>query len=455
MTSVVNETINDPGAAPDARVQALRELVDAGHPLPEFTPESNNHIHTIYSFSPYTPSMACLKGREAGLQVVGSVDHDSVGAAAEMRDAGAILGMGVVTGFEIRVTLHTPDEVASGNAPFADRKLNNPDSFGVAYMTVQGIPAESRARAEEFLRPIRERRLERTRRMAAAANEILKGLDAPTFDFERDVIGISQLASGGTVTERHLLYAMSEALIAGFGRGQALLDGLSGMGVTVPEALVGLLGDDHNRFLPYDLLGLLKAEYQHHFYGQPKHWDEGGELPDARTVVEFAKSIGAVPCYAYLGDVSASPTGDKKAEKFEDEYLDEFVVALKEIGFPAITFMPPRNTPEQLERVSRLATDNGLIEVSGVDINQPRQVFACPELREERFAHLNTSTWAMVAHEELSNLDLRLGLLHPENPLADLTLAERVARYGKVGPELVSGTSADEVARSLRREGDA
>nr|WP_255621950.1 PHP domain-containing protein [Tessaracoccus sp. OS52] len=428
----------------------MRELVDSGHEVPEFTLESNNHIHTIYSFSPYTPSMACLKGREAGLQVVGSVDHDSIGAAAEMRDAGAILGMGVVTGFEIRVTLHTPAEVTAGTARFANRKLNNPDSEGVIYMTVQGIPADARAEADDFLRPIRERRLERTRRMAAAANQILTELGAPNFDFERDVIGISQYASGGTVTERHLLFAMSEALISGFGRGQALLDGLASMGVAVPDKLAATLGDEANRFLPYDLLGLLKAEYLERFYEQPRHWDDGGELPDARTVVDFALSIGAIPCYAYLGDVSASPTGDKKAEKFEDDYLDELVVTLREIGFPAITFMPPRNTPEQLERVSRLATENGLIEVSGVDINQPRQVFSCPELSEPRFAHLNTSTWAMVAHEMLSNEDRTLGLLHPDNPLASEPLPERVRRYGKAGPELVAGTEPADVAQSLR-----
>src|SRR5690606_31433589 len=110
----------------------------------------------------------------------------------------------------------------------------------------------------------------------------------------------------------------------------------------------------------------------------------------------------------------------------------------------------PRNTPEQLERVSRLASENGLIEVSGVDINQPRQVFACPELSEPRFAHLNTSTWAMVAHEMLSNADVTLGLLHPHNPLAELPLNERIERYGEAGPELVAGAEPADVAQSLR-----
>ncbi len=429
--------VNEPGATPDERVAALRLLVDSDADLPPLTMESNNHIHTIYSFSPYTPAMACLRGREAGLQVVGSVDHDSIAAAGEMRDAGAILGMGVVTGFECRVMLHSAQEEASGRAPFATRKLNNPDSVGVAYMTVQGIPAGARAAVGDFLRPIRLARLERTRHMTEAANEILSGLGAPTLDFETDVVGISQFASGGTITERHLLYAMSVALIARFGRGQSLAEGLSDLGVEIPDPLRNVLTDRQNPFLAHDLLGLLKAQFLHRFYIQPTRLDDGGELPDARAVVDFALSIGAIPCYAYLGDVSASPTGDKKAEAFEDSYLDELVEYLAELGFPAVTFMPPRNTAQQLERISQLADAHGLIEVSGVDINQPRQSFSCPELAEPRFAHLNDSTWAMVAHEELSSTDPRRGLLHPDNPLAGLPLAERIIAYGDLGRQLV------------------
>ena len=432
------EVMNDPMAAPDDRVGALRRWLDSGQELPPLTTESNNHIHTIYSFSPYTPTMACRRGREAGLQVVGSVDHDSVAAAGEMRDAGAILGMGVVTGFECRVMLHSVDEVAAGRAPFADRKLNNPDSAGVAYMTVQGIPAHARQEAEDFLRPIRTARLERTRRMTERANEVLAALGAPTLSFEDDVTGISQYASGGTVTERHLLYAMSQSLIACFGRGESLTDGLQGMGIAIPEPLRDAFADAENRFLPHDLLGLLKAEYLEQFYVQPERMAEGGELPDARTVVEFALRIGAIPCYAYLGDVSASPTGDKKAEAFEDSYLDELVAHLDELGFPAITFMPPRNTAAQLERISALADAHGMIQVSGVDINQPRQVFSCPELAEPRFAHLNDSTWALVAHEMLSQQDPRRGLLHPENPMAELPLSERITAYGELGRQLVA-----------------
>ncbi len=439
---MTTEVMNDPSAAPDHRVGALRRWLDSGQDLPPLTKESNNHIHTVYSFSPYTPTMACRRGREAGLQVVGSVDHDSVAAAGEMRDAGAILGMGVVTGFECRVMLHSADEVERGQAPFADRKLNNPDSAGVAYMTVQAIPARSRQEAEDFLRPIRTARLERTRRMTDGANKVLAALGAPTLSFEEDVVGISQFASGGTVTERHLLYAMSESLIACFGRGISLTNGLREMGVVIPGPLRETLADTDNRFLAHDLLGLLKAEFLERFYIQPERMVNGGELPDARTVVEFALRIGAIPCYAYLGDVSASPTGDKRAESFEDSYLDELVGYLDELGFPAITFMPPRNTALQLERISELADAHHMIQVSGVDINQPRQVFSCPELAEPRFAHLNDSTWALVAHEELSEEDPTRGLLHPDNPMAGLPLSERIVAYGELGRRLVAETGA-------------
>lgn len=439
--------LNDSQVTPAERLDALRSEV-AGREFGPFTVESNNHIHTIYSFSPYTPTMACLRGREAGLQVVGSVDHDSIGAAGEMRAAGAMLGMGVVTGFECRVMLHSLAEVEAGEARFADRKLNNPDSVGVAYMTVQGIPERSRETVERFLRPIREARVERTRQMAEAANEILASVGAPQFDFERDVLGISQLANGGTVTERHLLFAMAGALIAGFGKGEALVAGLESMGLALSDKVRATLADEANPHLQYDLLGIMKAEYLERFYVQPDYMERGGELPDARTVVEFAKSVGAIPCYAYLGDVTASPTGDKKAEHFEDAYLDELVAYLAEAGFPAITYMPPRNTPEQLERLAALCAQHGLVEVSGVDINQPRQQFNCPELAEERFAHLNTSTWALVAHEVLAE-DEHLGLLSEQHPMAGQPLLARVVRYGELGRRLVAGEDRATIVKEL------
>ena len=376
------------------------------------------------------------------------MDHDSLAGAAEMREACAILGMGSVTGFEIRVFMHAESERGRGGAPdfFAGRKINNPDSAGIIYMTVQGVPSQAADRVAEFLEPIRKRRLARTAAMAERANAILVSAGLDPFDFDRDVLGRSKFAEGGTVTERHLLAAMAEALIAGLGRGPALAAGIqSKLGLSLKPKLAVSLSDPENPYLMYDLLGILKAEYLPSFFIQPTD-----ECVDARTAVEFAKSIGAIPAYAYLGDVGESPTGDKKAEKFEDDFLPELFAELKKIGFQAITYMPPRNSSAQLARVRSLCRELGLMEISGVDINQPRQSFNCPELRLPEFAHLNASTWAMVAHEALAAVDPSLGLFAAGNPYAASGLDERIALYAKAGQDIGrSGVPAVSVAESL------
>lgn len=49
--------INDPGVPPEERLAALRVVVGQ-ETFPDWVVESNNHIHTCYSFSPHTPSAA-------------------------------------------------------------------------------------------------------------------------------------------------------------------------------------------------------------------------------------------------------------------------------------------------------------------------------------------------------------------------------------------------------------
>lgn len=298
LEAVVNDA-DLPGAA---RLKALRSHAESlGPPLPR-TGESNNHVHTIYSFSPYTPAMAALRCRIAGLEAAGSVDHDSIAAAGEMRAACAVLGLGSVTGCELRVSFK--------DGPHAGRKINNPDSPGLAYMTIQGLPAGGSARLEAFLAPIRARRRRRTEDMCGAASDILAAAGLPRIDFDTEVAGRSKAAEGGGITERHLLAAVSHRLIESYGSGQSLIEGLErALGVEAPARTAALLAKPDNPHLLYDLLGLLKSGFLDRIFIQP----DGIECPPAREVVALALAVGAVPAYAYLGDVGESPTGDKKA----------------------------------------------------------------------------------------------------------------------------------------------
>ncbi|MDR2632710.1 MAG: PHP domain-containing protein [Treponema sp.] len=425
------QLINDPKASREARLSALKAGVGEKPGPAQTTGEVNNHIHTIYSFSPYTPSMAALKAREAGLEAAGSVDHDSSAAAEEMLRACASLGIGACVGFEVRVSL---TQGPWGPTSFAHKKLNNPDSVGILYMTVQGIPKPQLSAVEDFLKSIRAQRFLRIQAMTEAANTLLTETGfTEDIDFVQDILDRSQYAAGGAITERHLLAAVAAKIIQGFGKGPALVQGLSSaLGIVPRPEIRAFLGDTENPHYLYDLLGVLKSALLPRIYIPPQET----ECIPAQTVVDFARSIGAIPSYAYLGDVGASPTGDKQAEPFEDAYLEALFEALARIGYQGITYMPPRNTPAQLKRVRDLCTAWGFMEISGVDINSSRQSFTCPEVRSPSCRHLVDSTWALIAHERLCSLDPRWGLFSSKNPLAGESLASRLATYAAAGRAL-------------------
>jgi hypothetical protein len=416
--------LNDPKAGAEKRIGALDAFASGGGlaSMPAFTGEINNHIHTIYSFSPYTPVMAALKAREAGLEAAGSVDHDSYAAAGEMRRACEILGLGSVTGFELRVSLR--------HTGFAERKINSPDSKGIAYITVQGIPEGNDGRVREFLAPVTAARQKRNRLMTGNINSILAASGMGGLDYDRDILPLSMYGEGGSVTERHLLYALALKLTGEAGRGEGLLAFLKDkFGLEVKGKNRDWLLDPENPHYSYDLLGVLKGSFNDRIFIQP---DEE-ECPRVEIVTAFARSVNALPSYAYLGDISDSVTGDKKAEKFEDQYLEELMPRLRDFGFQGITYMPPRNTPAQLERLHALCAREGFIEISGVDINSPRQIFNCPEIRRPEFALLLDTTWALAGHEKLASADPARGLFNPADPLAARPLKERIAAFAEIG----------------------
>ena len=59
-------------------LENLKALLES-EPKPETGSDVNNHIHTTYSFSPYSPTAAVWFARQAGLCTCGLMDHDSIG----------------------------------------------------------------------------------------------------------------------------------------------------------------------------------------------------------------------------------------------------------------------------------------------------------------------------------------------------------------------------------------
>lgn len=417
--------INDPDIA--TRLEAssmIGSLIQDGTLKRVALEEVNNHVHTTFSFSPYEPAAAAYAAWKAGLGIVGSIDHDSIAAAPEMLEAAQNIGIASTVGFELRASCL--------DTALGDRKLNNPDSIGIAYMCVHGVPKQEIPQVAEFLKPVQVIRNQRNKAQVEALQSLV-GTYGFDLDFERDVLPLSRASLGGSVTERHILYAMANQSIEMFGKGEKLVQFLrKDLGIGLAAKLEGWLLDEHNPHYAYDLLGVFKSNFLPRFFIQPSR----EECLDVREVVSFANSIGAIAAYAYLGDVAESPTGDKKAEKFEDDFLDELMDLLVDIGFPAVTYMPPRNTKEQMLRLQKLAKERGLMEISGVDINSSRQIMNCPELLRPEARHLVDSAWALVAHEKLASVEPTLGLFHPDNPLANQSLVARINRYATLGRKM-------------------
>ena len=382
------EKLNDRDA--EIRLASLRELmsmIDRGElKAPVQGNDVNNHIHTTFSFSPYSPTKAVWMAYCAGLKTAGIMDHDSLSGAREFIEAGKITGILTTIGVECRVSMK--------NTPLADKRINNPDQKGIAYTTIHGIPHQHIDEVVAFFKPYVKARNERNRKMTDRINT----LTAPygiRLDFDRDVVPLSEFVHGGSITERHLLFALSQKLTERFGKGEAVISFLTkDMGIALPDKIKGYLSDSENPYYEYDLLGALKGNLVEKFY-----IDADEECPDVRELVAFAAKINAFSAYAYLGDVGDSVTGDKKTQKFEDDYLDQLFDVIKELKFKAVTYMPSRNTMEQLRRVRALCEKYGFFQISGEDINSPRQSFICEAQRNPEFANLYDSTMTLIRHE--------------------------------------------------------
>ncbi len=343
----------------------------------------NNQIHTTYSFSPYSPTAAVYAARMEGLCTAGIIDHDSISGAEEFLEAAKLVDMPVTIGMECRVSMD--------GTRLEGRRTNNPDQVGVSYMTIQSVPHDKIATLTEFFKPYQAARHARNRQMIAKINDLL----ALDLDYDRDVLPLSQAAENGGVTERHLMYALAFRLVQEVGKGPAMVEKLTSMGLTLSAKQEAQMLDTAYPFYEYDLLGILKSAFVPQIF-----IDATTECPKLPDMVKLCADVDAYLCYAYLGDVGDSVTGDKKAQKFEDDYLDDVFECLKEEGVKAVTYMPTRNSQTQLERLRGLCDAYGMFQISGEDINSPRQSFVIRAMENPMFANLIDATWKLIEHEK-------------------------------------------------------
>lgn len=276
------------------------------------------------------------------------------------------------------------------------KRINNPDQISVAYVAMHGIPHSNLEKVDDFFKPYRKNREIRNRKMLQNINELLLDFGI-SLDYDKDVKPMAVT----TVTERHLLYALAKKLTEKYKTPEEVLNFIKNemkVGVSAKAEANILNGKNTPEFYEYDILGVLKSNMVEKFY-----IPASDELPSIGDFISMVKEYGGISAYAYLGDVLNSVTGDKKAQKFEDDYLDLLFDVIEEYGFDAVTFMPTRNTPEQLERIMKMCKEHHLFQISGEDINSPRQKFVCPAYDDPKFSHLIDAAYTLIKYENLAD----------------------------------------------------
>ena len=95
--------------------------------------------------------------------------------------------------------------------------------------------------------------------------------------------------------------------------------------------------------------------------------------------------------------------------------------------------MPSRNTKAQLRKLKLLCDKYDLFQISGEDINSPRQKFICEALKDPEFKNLTDATWALIGHEIAATSDLDKAMFSKESDEIFMDLSERIQYYKNIG----------------------
>lgn len=410
------------------RLESIRRLRD-GIRNDELLPvkrknECNNHVHSQYSFSPYSPSMIAWKAYKSGLSTCGIIDHESVAGCEEFQEACRILGVVPTIGFEIRLNWN--------HTSLKNQRFNNPDQKSVGYFPIHGVPVSKLQEIENFLYPIRQERRKRNLKMVKNIDGILKNYGLG-LDFEWDVIPVSKWTERGSITERHLLYATARKLLQKYKPGQEIISFLENkLEIKLSDTSKSYLMETENPYYDFDVTNILKGFFSEFMYVEASET----ETPDVEKVIPYLRDIGCIPTYTYLGDVKTeSVTGDKKPQKFEDDILDEMMRLLHGYGMGALSYAPRRNDMQQIHMVRQLCKKYNMMEVAGEDINQPRQPFINTGLGNDIKEYFDLTTWAIIGHEMMANEDLEKGFFSNSTMKKYPNLYERLKVYEEIGKQ--------------------
>ncbi len=389
--------------------------------VPSKTGEDINlAIHTDYSFSPYSPSLAVYMAYKSGLSLAGISDHDTLSGAEEFKKAAEILNIEASYGVQLRVKANFGKEM----------QFNSIYENNVAFVSIKGVPFSCVKKLNKRLESVRRARLARDREMTARLNARIKKFGM-SVDFVRDVLKNSRFLGGGTITERHILFAFAKKICEKYSSAEEIKNFLKdGLKIGWDERFDLFLSDGKSPYFAYDLVDCIKNEIR--FFYVPA--TDAIELKEA---VALAKEFGGLVTYNYLGGTVRHIGGEEKVFPAEDNNAEEIISVLAAAGVDGIECVMPNITDEKLSVIDELAAKYDMFVLPCFDINSPRQRFDAATSSftksEERREKYIRNLRAVAGHAKSCSCSLGDGLNGERAKKNNPSLEDRLALYAEIG----------------------
>lgn len=310
-------------------------------------------LRSTYSFSSYSPSMLAYLAYKSGTCLAGILDVATLEGAKEFTKGCKLFGVHTCVGVDLKTKPHIAD--------------NDYSVCGVV-----GVAQRNLKTASRFLKPYRDAFREQVTDTVAELNKKIAGLKIK-ISVSKDVLPLTKVYSGGTVTNRHVWLACSKKFVSAFGKTEMLAK-LQEFGLEFSEDEIALLSDYDSNFYEYDLARIIKEKFK--TSSKVKFY--------YKDVVNFAKEINALSFYELRGSAQGKE--------------EEVVKRVKDFGYDAIAFNPRKISLEECERLVSLCEENSIVALSLEIIDFPRKKFDTV-LSGELSEKLNKNAWAVAGHQ--------------------------------------------------------
>lgn len=326
------------------RLHALKALKKRGDLTSLNKAGGNIQIHTSYSFSPYTPSMAAFMAHKFSLKVAGILDSYSISGAKEFISACKILDLTYSVGLELR-----------GDFSEIDIPYSNIALFGIA--------EKKFSKLSDYLEKFRKYQVQNVKSTISAVNKKVEACGI-TISFKDDVLPIIQNKRDKVLLSKYVYFALADKMIAKFGQGEKCCDFLrEKLNMEISELEASLLADQTNPFYIYDLANIISDNYI--VFGAEKHYEK------AEKIITLGHSVGAICSFEY-----ALHKFTKNLSQTElIEYNRKLIKNLKAMGFDAVSFDPSKLPEAVLNDFVSQLKNNEMLLVSLSRVEFPRRRF--------------------------------------------------------------------------------